>query len=485
MTASIKNKTIASFFWKLFERGGSAFAQLVVQVAMARILCPEDFGALAIMLVFINIGVAFVHSGLNTALVQSPNISDDDFSTVFWMSLVIAALLFLVIVVASPAIADFYRVTSLQKPLCGLALVLLIDAYNAIQIAWVQRRLEFKKTFVSTVVSVAVSGTIGIVSALMQMGLWALVIQQLLYQIVNCIVLAFQVPWRPRLVFRLDRAKVLFSFGWKLLFSSLISVGYQSLTDLIIGRQFSATQLGYVSQGKKYPYAAGSMLDSAIQPVMLSAVSRVQSDRSHVKQLIRRALMTSTFVTVPIMTLFAIEAEKLITIFLGEKWLPCLLIMQIYCFSYSLWPIHSANLSAINGVGRSDLFIRLEIIKTIVAVAILIAMVTFVGDINWIVAGFAATSIISSFINAYPNAKLIGYSYFDQLKDILPVFAVSFISGFVASLFAHFCIPLWALAIFQAVVMCLIYLGLSCLFHLEAFEYLLRTGKEFFGSYRR
>lgn len=362
-STDIKRGAIKSLFWKITERGSRAFVELAVQIVMARLLAPELFGALAIMLVFVNVGNIFVQSGLNTALVQSPKMDDSDCSTVYWISLTVSAALYLSVFFAAPSIASFYQMDAIIWPLRALALILIINAYNAVQIAIVQRELKFRIVFNAAIASSVLSGSIGVISAVFGAELWALVLQQLSYQTCNCFFMAAQVDWRPRLVFNSKRARELFSFGWKLLVSGVLDQGYQSLSDLIIGKQFSASSLGLVSQGKKYPQALGSMLDGAIQPVMLSAVSRVQDDVAYVKRLVRRALKTSTFFIVPSMTLFAVAAEPIVGILLGAKWLPCVPFLQMYCFVYALLPIHTTNLQALNGMGRSDLFLKLELIK--------------------------------------------------------------------------------------------------------------------------
>lgn len=249
-STDIKRGAIKSLFWKITERGSRAFVELAVQIVMARLLAPELFGALAIMLVFVNIGNIFVQSGLNTALVQSPKMDDSDCSTVYWISLTVSAVLYLCVFFAAPSIASFYQMDAIIWPLRALALILIINAYNAVQIAIVQRELKFRIVFNAAIASSVLSGLIGVISAVFGAELWALVLQQLTYQTCNCFVMAAQVDWQPRLVFNSKRARELFSFGWKLLVSGVLDQGYQSLSDLIIGKQFSASSLGLVSQGK-------------------------------------------------------------------------------------------------------------------------------------------------------------------------------------------------------------------------------------------
>lgn len=481
----LKSQTVSSLVWKLLERGGNQIIQLAVQVVLARILVPEDFGALAIMLVFVNIGNAIVQSGLNTAIVQAPEIDEGDCSTVFWMSFVISIILYFGTFIFAPAVATFYSMPAIVWPLRVLCLILPLGAFNSVQIAIVQRRLQFRKIFIATMFAVVSSAVFGIGLAAAGTGIWALVVQQLVYQAVSCVVMAFQVRWRPRFVFVASRASRLFSFGWKLLASGLLEQVYESLSDLIIGKQFSATSLGLVSQGKKYPAALGSMLDGAIQPVMLSAVSRVQADVYYVKRLVRRALKTSTYFIVPSMTLFAVAAEPIVGIVLGEKWLVCVPFLQMYCFIYALLPIHTTNLQALNGMGRSDLFLKLELIKKAYGICFILFAAFVLKDVYLMVAMYMVTGIISTFVNAYPNKRVIGYSYSEQIRDIAPAFVISAIAGGFALFCGSFVASPGLQILVEVALMAIIYFGIAGIFKLEAFEYLINTARDFLGAKRR
>ena len=474
----MKKATISSLFWKLFELGGSSVITLVVQIVMARILAPDEFGMLAIMLVFVNIGNVIVQSGLNTAIIQSPEATDRDYSTVFWMSLTISVVLYILSFFLAPAVAAFYEAPAIVAPLRVLVLILIINAYNAVQEAIVARSMEFRKTARATVAAGLISGAAGIASALAGAGIWALVIQQLLFQLVKCIVLAFEVEWKPRFVFDRDRAVVLFRFGWKLLASGVLDQGYQSLADLIIGKQFTKTDLGYVSQGKKYPQALGSLLDGAIQPVMLSAASRVQDDVEMVKRLARRGLKTSTFLVFPAMTLFALVAQPVVLILLGEKWLPSVWILQAYCFIYALLPIHTTNLQVLNGMGRSDLFLKLEVIKNLVGLVILCTAAFAFDTIQAIIVGYMLTGVVCTFINAFPNKRVIHYAFSEQLRDILPAFLLSLVAAAVAWPVSLLGLSGFVTIVLQAVVMAAAYLGIAALLHVEELSYILTTLKE-------
>lgn len=476
--SSFKLSTIKSLFWKLFEQGGTAVVTLLIQVVLARLLSPDEFGMLAIMLVFVNVGNVIVQSGLNTAIIQAPDATERDYSTVFWMSLTVSAVLYLAVFLAAPAVAGFYGMPESVTPLRVLVLVLVINAYNSIQEAIVARNLEFHKTFRATITAGVVSGAVGVGVALAGGGIWALVLQQLVQQGCKCLVLALQVPWKPSLVFDPGRAVTLFRFGWKLLVSGILEQGYQSLSDLMIGKVFTSADLGYVSQGKKYPYSLGCLLDGAIQPVMLSAVSRVQEDLTYVKRLARRALKTSTFIVMPAMALFAVAAEPIVRLVLGEAWLPSVPFLQMYCFVYALLPIHTTNLQVLNGMGRSDLFLRLEVAKKAIGVAVLAFTVFVLRDLHLIVAGYMLVGIVSTFINAFPNRRVIGYAYHEQVRDILPAVLLSAVAAGAAWTVSLLGLSDLATILMQAAVMVVAYLGIAALLRVEELSYLLGTARE-------
>ena len=477
----LKTATITSLFWKLFEQGGTAVVTLVVQVVMARLLSPEQFGILAIMLVFVNVGNVIVQSGLNTAIIHDPDVTERDYSTVFWMSFTVSVVLYLLVFVFSPLIVAFYDINSALAPLRVLVLVLIVNAYNSIQEAIVARNFEFRKTSRATWVAALVSGTAGVWSAQAGAGLWALVIQQLLQQLTKCIVLAAQVPWKPQLIFDRRRAVVLFRFGWKLLVSGVMDQAYQSLSSLFIGAVFNKTDLGFVDQGKKYPFYLGVMLDGTIQPVMLSAVSSVQADIDRVKRLTRRALKTSTFIIVPAMCAFAVVARPLVVILLGEKWLPCVPFLRMYCFVYALLPIHTTNLQVLNGMGRSDLFLRLEVYKKLVGLAVMGVTVFVIRDLYAIVGGYMVCGIVYTLINAAPNRTVIGYAYGEQVRDILPAFGLAAAAALATLPLGRIALGNAGMVVAQCVLFSCAYLGLAALLRVEELTYLVGTARGFFA----
>ena len=313
-----------------------------------------------------------------------------------------------------------------MKPFRILCLVLFPGALNSVQLAKVSRVMDFKKVFRSNVVAVAVSGIVGIVLAYLGAGVWALVAQNLLNVTVAAIVIWFTVKWRPMLVCNIRRIAELFSYGWKLLVSGLIDTIYNDIYSLVIGRRYDAGSLAYYNRGKQFPQFIINAINTTIQTVMLPAMSMEQNDRTKVKVLMQNSICVSSFLIFPMMAGLAGIATPMVQLLLTDKWLPCVPYLRISCFSLAFLPVHSCNLQAINAMGRSDIFLKLEIIKKQSACVLVTMVACFDSPLVVAMTG-VVTTITSSFINAFPSKKLIGYSYLEQMRDILPSFLASLI----------------------------------------------------------
>lgn len=471
--ASFKNKIASSFFWNFLEKLGGQGIALIVQIVLARLLSPSDFGTMAILVVFVNIGNVFVQSGLNTALIQTEHLDPKDPDSAFWVSFSISLVTYFVLFLVAPYIASFYNSSILEPSLRVLGIMLIFNSVYSIQSALATRELAFKKIFYATLVAMILSGTIGIGISLAGGGIWGLVSQQVLYSFIAALILTVQMRWHPKLTFSAQRAKKLFSFGWKLLASGLLETIYQSLADLIVGKQFSASSLGYFNQGKKYPQVLATVLDSTIQPIMLAAVSKVQSNKNDVKGIVRRALKTSTFLIMPIMAYLAVAAEPIIILILGEQWIPAAPYFQVFCIVCALLPIHTTNLQALNGMGRSDLYLKLEIIKKSYGLVILLFTAFFLKSILAISIGYIATGIISAFVNAAPNKTVIGYSYAEQIIDIFPIIALTFTVSIVGLIIGSFTTDnAFLRALIQLIIMSSLYLSAARIMKIDAFMFL-------------
>ena len=458
------------------ERGGTQGVQFIVQIVLARLLLPEDYGMIALVMIFISIADVFVKSGFNTALVQKTNSDILDFSSVFYLSLSVSALLYVILYLTSPLIANFYRLPQLVLVFRIISITLFFGAFNSIQNAFISKNMLFKKLFISSIGAILVSGTIGIIAAYSGLGVWALVLQQITNQFMITVILWFTVKWRPQLLFSFKRVRLLFSFGWKLLASALLNTLYMNLRTLIIGRIYSPMILGYYNRGQQFPQLIVANIDGSIQAVMLPTLSAHQDDRIRVKEIVRRSIVTSTYVMFPMMMGLAVVAKPLVIILLTEKWLPAVPFLQIFCASYAIMPIHTANLQAINALGRSDIFLKLEIIKKIIGISIIIISLPF--GIFALAIGSVLGGFIGSFLNAYPNKILLDYSYLEQLIDIFPSLLLSIIMGVIIYFFNFLMIPSGYILLIQVTIGSGLYITLSVVLKLESYQYLISTIRE-------
>lgn len=469
----IRSKIIYSLIWRYAERCGAQLIQFVVQIILARLLTPSDYGIIGLITVFISISLVFAQSGLGQALVQRRTIDNTEFSTVFYFSLVFSTILYGILFICSPFIAHFYNEPILTSVVRVLGVTVIIGAINSVQQAYVQKTMQFKRFFWSTLGGTIVSAVIGISMAYMGYGVWALVGQQISNQLVNTLILWFTVKWRPQIVFSIKKAKQLFSYGWKLLCSSLLDTIYNNIYSLIIGKFYSSTDLGYYNRGKQFPMLIIQNINSAIDSVLFPVLAEAQDEKSRLKAMVRRSIVTSTFLIFPAMAGLAAIAKPLTIILLTEKWLPAVPFIQFCCFTYAFWPVNTANLQAIKALGRSDVFLKLEIIKKIAGVFILIITIPF--GLYVMMVGRCVATLISCFVNAFPNKKLLGYSYKEQLKDMLPSMLLSLTMGIIVVMFNLLRYNMWITIIIQIIVGVSFYLAFSKIFKFECFEYILNT----------
>lgn len=471
------NKTVVNMLWRFAERSGAQLIQFVVSIILARILTPADYGLIGLITVFINISLVFAQSGLGQALVQRMNADDVDFSTVFYFSIAFSVVIYGILYFAAPFIANFYNNELLISIIRVLGMTVIIGAVNGVQQAYVQKTMQFKLFFYSTLGGTIVSAIVGILMAYAGFGVWALVAQQITNQLFDTVILWLTLRWRPKLVFSFKSMKTLFSYGWKLLCSSLIDTIYNNIYSLIIGKFYSEADLGYYNRGKQFPHLIILNIKSTIDSVMFPVLSGVQDNKERLKTMVRRSMVTSTFLVFPAMAGLAAVAKAITLILLTEKWLPAVPFIQFCCFTYAFIPIHTANLQAIKALGRSDIFLMLEIIKKVIGIVVLI--ITIPHGLYVMMWARCGTTILSSIINALPNKKLLGYSYLEQVKDLLPSLLLSLVMCGIVLAVQLLNLNMWLTLILQVIVGVTVYFGLAKLFKLECLEYVINMLKKF------
>ena len=468
--------TITNLLWRFAERCGAQAVSFLVSIILARLLAPEAYGTIALAMVFINILQVFVDSGMGTALIQKKDADDLDFSSVFYFNIAACLVLYAGLFLAAPSIAQFYGDPALTALVRALSLTVVVSGVRNIQQSYVSRHLLFKRFFFSTIGSTLASAVVGIAMAYAGFGVWALVGQSLSNVVTGTIILWATVPWRPRRMFSWQRLKGLLSFGWKLLVSALLDTGYNNLRSLIIGKLYSSADLAYYNQGDKLPNLVITNINTSIDSVLLPTMANEQDDPARVRSMTRRAIKTSTYVMAPLMMGLAACAEPLIRLILTEKWLPCVPYLRIFCITYMFWPIHTANLNAIKALGRSDLFLKLEIVKKIVGLTILLC--TMRHGVMAMAYSLLLSSVLGQIINSWPNRKLLRYHYLNQLADILPALLLACAMGL-----AVYCIQFlgWGdlpTLCVQVPVGAALYLAGSALLRLDSFLYLRSTAEK-------
>ena len=465
---SLKKQTVTGFLWRLAERMGAQGVQFVVSIVLARLLVPEVYGLVALVTVFTTILQVFVDSGMGNALVQKKDADDLDFSSVFYFNMFMCIVLYAVMFFCAPLIAKFY-----DKPLTALvrviSLTLIISGVKSIQHAYVSKHMLFKRFFFATLGGTIFSAFLGIFIAYKGGGAWALVAQNLSNSAIDTCILWITVKWRPKRMFSFKRLKGLFSFGWKLLASSLLDTGYNQLRSLIIGKVYSASDLAYYNKARNFPQMIITNINTSIDSVLLPSMSKVQDSKEAVKSMTRRAMKTSTYVMGPLLIGLASCGKAVISLLLTDKWLPSYPYMVIFCITFMFYPLHTANLNAIKAMGRSDLFLKLEIIKKVVG--IISILITFKISVMAMALSLLVVSVLGQAINSWPNKKLLSYGYLEQLKDVMPALLLSMGMGgcvyCVNFLHLHSALTL----LIQVPLGALIYIGLSYLFKLESFTY--------------
>ena len=473
---NLKRKVISGLFWRYMERTLAQGIQLLVTIVLARILMPEEYGTVALVSVLINIALVFVQNGFGNALIQKADAESIDFSTAFYFSLGLSLVIYLILYVTAPYVSAFYRNSALTPLIRGLSVSIIIASAGTIQQAYVSRTMQFRKFFFSTLTGTIISAFTGIGAALMGLGAWALVIQQLTNQCIDTLILWFTSGWRPTREFSLKSLKHIYSYGWKLLLSGLIDTVYSNLYTLIIGKKFSAGDVGYYEKGRQFPALIIMNINATIQSVLFPALSSQQSDRERTKAMTRRAIKTSTFIIFPCMAGLSVIARPLIILVLTEKWLPAVSYLRFFCLIYAIWPVHTANLQAINALGRSDIFLKLEIIKKALGITVLI--ITIPMGLRAMMIGSCIVCYIGMILNASPNTRLLNYSLVELARDLMPAALLSAFMAAVILCVGSFIHNDLAKLLVQVVLGASVYAGAAALVKSDSFIYILNTVRE-------
>lgn len=466
-----RNKVLSGLFWKFGERILAQGVSFLVSVVLARLLLPSDYGIIAMVLIFINIADVFVSSGFATALIQKKDSSETDFSTIFYCSLAVSLLIYLIIFFAAPVIAAFYREPILTPVLRVFALRIPLSVYNTVQHAYVSRHMLFKRFFFSTLFGTLVSGVVGIVMAYAGWGVWALVAQYFTNTIIDTAVLAFTVPWHPRLLFSWKAAKGLMNYGSKILLADLSGTFFSQLRSFVIGKVYTSADLAYYNKGQQLPSLITTNVSSSIMTVLFPAISNEGDDLERVKQMSRRALELMSYVMFPLLGGMAAVAEPMVLFLYTEKWSASIPFVQLLCISSALGVLSTTSLQTIKAIGRSDVVLRLEYIKKPVYLLLLLAGV-YKGVIA-IAVTMVLYDIYGTAVNMVQLKKYVRYGIGEQLKDLLPSVVLTAAMSAVV-LFVPIPVPgLLAQLICKVLLGAMTYVLLSVILKPPAYRYLM------------
>lgn len=474
-----KSKIISSLAYKFTEQFFAKGLGFIISVILARLLSPNDFGQIAILTIFINLSQTIIQSGLNTALVQSKKVSAVDYSTVFYISLFLSIILIIALYFFAPLIASFYNSGNIVSPLRFYSLSLILGAFNSIQVAKMQREMQFRSVMIARIIATVLSGIIGIWFAYAGKGLWALVYYNFSNILFSCVTMLMFSRWLPRFLFSYSSAKRLFGYGWKMLVSALLCSLYNDIRSLIIGKKHSTEDLGYYNRGQQIPNITSTTIDLAVQSVMLSVIARYQDDKVRVRDMLSRSLTLSSLFIFPLMIGFALVARPVVLLLFTEKWLPAVYFMQIICIAEAHIPLTSSNLTTIKAIGRSDVYMKLELVRRIVMLAILLVSVFCFGSLEAIVIGYAISSWVDVVIVMLPMKKLLGYGIISQFKDLSKIIISTLIMGVAVYLFSLINLPMIILLILQIIIGVLIYCGCCFVLREKSFNYAISAVKSF------
>lgn len=470
-------KIVSGVFWSFSERIVAQLVSFVVSIVLARMLMPEDYGEIAILLIFISIADVFVSNGFGTALIQDKNADKNDFSTIFYCSLSVSLIIYIVLFFSAPLISSFYNKESLTIFMRVLALRIPISSYNTIQRAYISRNMMFQKFFYVTLIGTVISAIVGIAMAYNGFGAWSLIAQYLTNTVIDSISLTFIVDWRPELVFVPKRAKELMSFGGKVLAAELIGTTFDQIQSFVISKVFSPADLAYYNKGNQIPNMISSNINNSVMTVLFPAIANNNDDYCEVKKLTKKSIRVMAYVVFPLMIGLSLVSKEVIIILLTDKWATSISLMSILSIAVLFSLVGNTGLQTMKAVGRSDILLKIEAIKKPVLLLCLSIGVQF--GVMGVAISYCLYNVYAMIINFGVMGKIIGYNITEQVTDILDIFKISIIMG--ASVF---CINFLKIEsnfvnlIIKVIVGISVYLIASLLFKSTELKYFLNIIKK-------
>lgn len=473
---NLKKEVASGLIWKFGERIIAQGVSFIISTILARILMPELYGTISIVLIFINLANVFISSGLGEALIRNKEAEEKDFSTVFYCSLGISVVMYCILFFCAPWIANFYHNQELVPVLRVLSLQIPLSSVKTVQHAYVSKHLLFKKFFFSTLGGTIVSGVIGIIMALNGAGVWALVEQYLVNSVIDMTVLFFTVSWRPHLVFDKNSALNALSYGWKLVVASFINQLYSEARSIIIGKKYSTTDLAYYQKGDHFPSLVITNINTSISTVLFPAMASVNDNIDRLRSMTRQSMKLTSYIIFPMMAGLIAVADPMIRLLLTEKWMPCVPFLRLGCLYWIFQPMQTSNYQAIKAVGRSDICLKLEFVKK--GIGVILILITMQINVYALALSNVVMAFISMVLNMMPNKKLIGYGLKDQIIDIAPVGILSIVMGSVVWCIGKIPAHDAVILVVQIVVGVVVYIAGSQIMRIDSYSYLINFVKK-------
>lgn len=414
---------VTSFFWKFCERSSVQFFQFLIMLLIAAFLAPDAFGEILLIMSIVLITNICITGGLSLSLIQNIDSAEEDFSTLFYFNFFIATILYSLLFIISPIIAPFFEIDQFEKIIRVLGLLLFISSFQVIQQAYVMKHQQFRSLFVSSIVGAFGAAGIVLLTISLGGGVWAFVAWHLSFNFLQIVILHIYIRWLPTTGFSFQSIRRIMGFGWKLTASALIDSAYTNGQYIFIGNLFSPATLAFYNRGEQFPNLLINNLNGSLQSVLLPQLAKYQKNRIKFKQFLRNSITTSSFIIFPLLFCLATFADPLIKILFQDSWLPVIAYVQLFCFAFAFWPVHTIYLQALNALGRSDLFLKLELLKKSLSIIVLVCV--FPLGIKAVIISMGILSIGSLVINGFPLKKLVGYSFMEQFRDIGPSFITS------------------------------------------------------------
>lgn len=477
MANDLKKKTVSGFAYKMMERIGAQGVNFIVSIVLARILMPEEYGIISLVLVLITLLDVFVTYGFGNSLIANKNSDNVDFSTCFYFGIFLSIIVYTVVFLGAPVVANFYNIELLTPVLRVMGLRIPIAAVNSVQQAYVSKHMMFKKFFISTSIGTVLSGIIAIIMAYQGFGVWALVEQYLGNVVCDTVCLWIIVGWRPIRAFSFERLKKIYDYGWKILVVGLIDTGYNQLRSLVIAKKYTSSDLAYYNKGNQFPSLGMSVIEPTVNGVLFPALSQCSDNQEEMRGITQRMIMMSTYIVFPMLIGLMVVAKQLVIVLLTEKWLPCVIFLQIGCLAFMFRPLQFINNSVIKAAGESGLLLKLDVLKKTIGILLLLVSINY--GVEGIAISLVITNVISTIINIAPNRRILNYGYAAQLIDIGKSGVLAVIMGIIVYSIGFLPINAFPLLVIQIIIGVGFYVGASYFAKNESFIYSLQIIKEF------